>query len=273
MTEPAPIYSSENCSFSYPLQWVLSVFWRTPTGEDDWLEELGVAVEPDGIRILGHRFAEPGTSQFTISTKPNVAPRLIVQRVKGRLQYLIRDKMPKPWRRNFAIRSVGCVTREDVENYIVSQLDHLRMADPQVQARLERIQIVLPDVDLSQPQRTSHGLFWYNLHLVFVHGERFAEIRDDTLSRVGKMVLRASAAKRYLLSRGGILPDHVHLALGCPFDVAPGDVAIGFLNNLSYVHGMKALFQYGGFLGTFGEYTNRALTSTRQLRTSFGDGE
>lgn len=147
------------------------------------------------------------------------------------------------------------------------------MADPKVQARLGQFQIVQSNVDLSQPQHTSHGRFWYNLHLVFVHRKRLAEISDDTLSRVRNMVLRASAAKGYLLSRGGILPDHVHLALGCPFDVAPQDVAIGFLNNLSYVYGMKALFQYGGFLGTFGEYTNCALTSTRQLRTGRGSGD
>jgi REP element-mobilizing transposase RayT len=147
------------------------------------------------------------------------------------------------------------------------------MADPKVQDRLERFQIVQPSVDLSRPQHTSHGLFWYNLHLVLVHRERLVEINDDTLSRVRQMVLRASAAKEYLLSRGGILPDHVHLVLGCPFDVAPGDVAIGFLNNLSYVYGMKALFQYGGFLGTFGEYTNCGLKATRQLRTSFGNGQ
>ena len=179
MTNPQPVYKKENCSFSYLLQWVLSVFWRTPTGDDDWLEDLGVATEPDGIRILGHHFAEPGTSQFTISTKPHVSPRLIVQRVKGRLQYLIRSEMPKPWRRNFAVQSVGRVTREDVENYVVSQVGHHRMADPKVQDRLERFQIVQPNVDLSRPQHTSHGLFWYNLHLVLVHRERFVEINDE----------------------------------------------------------------------------------------------
>ncbi len=54
MVDLTPIYSTENCSFSYPLQWGLSVFWRSPTREDDWLEELIVATEPDGIRVLGH---------------------------------------------------------------------------------------------------------------------------------------------------------------------------------------------------------------------------
>jgi hypothetical protein len=132
MADQAPIYTVKNCSFSYPLQWSLSAFWRSPISKDDWLEELRIATEKDGIRILGHYFAESGTSQFAISTKPHISPRLIVQRVKGRLQYLIRNRVPKPWRRNFAIRSVGRVTRENVEQYVASQLDHHRMADSKV---------------------------------------------------------------------------------------------------------------------------------------------
>ncbi len=142
------------------------------------------------------------------------------------------------------------------------------MADPKVQAQFKKRQIVNSDVDLSRPQHTSHGLFWYNLHVVLVHRERLAEIRIDDLDRVRGMILKASETKQYLLSRAGILPDHVHLALGCPFDVAPEDLAVSFLNNLSYVFGMKAVFQHGGFLGTFGEYTNCALTPMRELRAS-----
>ncbi len=177
MLDLSPIYTVDNCSFAYPLQWSLSTFWRTPPCDDDWLEELRSATEKDGIRILGHRFAGTGTSQFAISTKPHVAPRLVVQRVKGRLQYLIRSRVPKPWRRNFAIRSVGRVTREDVEKYVTSQADHHRMADSRVQGQLEQLQIIRPGVDLSRPQRTSHGLFWYNLHVVLVH--RAAAWRDS----------------------------------------------------------------------------------------------
>lgn len=198
---------------------------------DDWLDDLRKTTEQDGIRILGHRFAEPGTSQFAISTKPYVSPRSVVQRVKGRLQSLVRDQLPKPWKRNFAIRSVGRVTREDVERYVGSQLDHHRMADSNVQSRLEQCQKSRPEVDLLQPQRTSKRLFWYNLHVVLVHRERLTETQERILSSVRSMVLRACDAKGYLLSRGAILSDHVHLALGCPFDAAPADVAIGFLNN------------------------------------------
>ena len=80
------------------------------------------------------------------------------------------------------------------------------------------------------------------------------------------MILNASAAKGYWLSRAGILADHVHLTLGCPIDVAPVDVGLGFLNNLAYAQEMRPVYQFGGYLGTFGEYTNRALRTETSLR-------
>jgi len=86
--KPSPIYHVETCSISSPLQWRLSAFWRHPMEDDGWLKELGKATEPDGIRLLGHRFSKPGISQFTISTKPHVTPQLIVQRVKRPLAIL-----------------------------------------------------------------------------------------------------------------------------------------------------------------------------------------
>ncbi len=261
MANPEPIYSRENCSFSCPLEWGLTAFWREPIRRDDWFSGLAAATEADGIRLLGHRFEEPLISQFAVSSQPHVTPALILQRVKGRLQYAVRDERPKALKGNYALRSVGRVTREVIESYVASQLDHHRMADPRVQELLERFQIHRPDVDLSQPRRTSSGIYWYNLHVVLVHRERWNEVREDVLEGVCDMIVRVAQAKGYLLSRAGILADHVHLLLGCPIDVAPADVALGFLNNLAFVQGMRAVYQYGAFVGTVGEYTTAALKS------------
>ena len=63
--------------------------------DDSWFAELAAALENDGIRALGHRFVKPGVSQFVLSTQPEVAPLTIVERTKGRLQYLVRDRLPK----------------------------------------------------------------------------------------------------------------------------------------------------------------------------------
>lgn len=261
MSELAPIYTAENCSFSCPLQWGLSVFWRVPQTETSWYDDLSTALEADGIRLLGHRFSQPSVSQFAISTKPEVAPITIVQRIKGRLQYLVRDHLRKPFQRNYAIRSFGRVKRATVEEYVASQLGHHRMADPRVQSRLAQYQIHRKDVDLSQPRHSSHGIYWYNLHTVMVHRERWAEVRDERLRGVQKMIIGACGAKKWLLSRAAILADHVHVVLGCTLDVCPLNVGLSFLNNLAYVHGMRPVFQFGAFLGTVGEYDQHAVKS------------
>jgi len=85
-----PIYTRENCRFSYPLQWSLTIYWRAAQVDSFPFETLKTTLEPDGIRILNHRYIDQTTSQFVLSTKPHVSPELIVQRVKGRLQYLVR---------------------------------------------------------------------------------------------------------------------------------------------------------------------------------------
>ncbi len=73
------------------------------------------------------------------------------------------------------------------------------------------------------------------------------------------MIEQSSQAKGYLLAEAGILPDHVHILAGCPFEQSPQEVALGFLNNLAFAHGMKPVFQFGGFVGTVGEYTFNAV--------------
>jgi hypothetical protein len=50
------------------------------------------------------------------------------------------------------------------------------MADPRVQAMFERNQLCNPRVDLSLPREGDHAIYWYNLHMVLVHTERFREV-------------------------------------------------------------------------------------------------
>ncbi len=259
MEAPEPIYTATNCRFSHPLNWGVTVFWREFCEDESWFEPLTEALKADGLK--SHRFTEKGASQFVISSQPDVAPLKILQRIKGRLQHLVRADRPKALKRNFAIHGFGKVTRDVVENYVTAQLGHHQMADFAVQHRLRTYQISHPEVDLSKPRRTSHGLFWYSLHLVLVHQHRWNEICDEVLSRVSRTIEKAARAKGYRLSEAGILPDHVHILAGCPLEESPMEVALGFLNNLAYAQGMKRVYQFGGYLGTVGEYTFHALES------------
>jgi REP element-mobilizing transposase RayT len=78
-----------------------------------------------------------------------------------------------------------------------------------------------------------------NLHIVLVHRVRWTEVREEMLGELSRMIERVSRAKSFALSRAGLLPDHIHLTLGCPIEVAPAEVVLAFLNSLAFVHGMK----------------------------------
>jgi REP element-mobilizing transposase RayT len=254
MSGAAPVYTAQNCRPAYQLNWSYGLFWRQPASNADWLAELQTLTEPDGIRILQHTLRQPHVSQFLVSTRPGVAPVLIATRVKGRLQHLLRDELPKAFKRNYSLRSVGSTNREKLEAYLVGQLGHHPMADPRVQSKLERYQISRPEVDLARPRYTSHAQFTYNLHVVLVNAGRWNEIREEALQALYEMLLRASAAKGHILARAAILCDHIHLELGCGIDEAPFDVAMGYMNNLAHAMGMRPVFEFSCFIGTFGEY-------------------
>ena len=94
---------------------------------------------------------------------------------------------------------------------------------------------------------------------MIVNRERWQVGDKELLLKVRSMVLRVAKLRGWLLSRAAILPDHIHLSIGCSFNVATDEVAICYLNNLAFVHDMKPVFQFGAHIGTFGEYDNRAL--------------
>jgi REP element-mobilizing transposase RayT len=252
---PDPIYTADNCREpAYQLNWSYSLFWHAAPPEAAWLEPLQKATEADGIRILQHEFADQSVSQFLVSTRPDVAPQFIAQRLKGRLQILVRETTPSAFKRNYSIRSVGSANRATIDEYLQSQLDHHPCADERVTEQLQRLQIHNADVDLSQPSHTSHAIYWYNLHLVLVNDGRYREVHDEPLQALHDMIVRASRAKSHDLSRAAILPDHIHLALRCGIEESPESVALSYLNNLAFASGMKRVFRLGYYVGTFGEY-------------------
>jgi len=251
---PDPLYTAANCEAAYQLDWSYSLFWRQSPAGFSWLSPLQRATERDGVRVLEHQFDTPNVSKFLVSTTPCVRPRVIAQRVKGRLQHLLRRESPEAFRRNYALRSVGSTRREKLDRYLESQLEHHPMVDPRLQERLKEYQIVCPEVDLAQPSRTSHAIYWYNLHLVMVNDWRSIEVRHEVLSALREMILKASKRKSHCLSRAAIVPDHIHVTLRCGLEESPEEVALSYMNNLAYACGMKAVFKLSYYVGTFSEY-------------------
>jgi len=255
-----PLYTPDNTKPAYQLNWGLTPFWRqNPIREQSWLADLQRATEPDGVRVVKHHFTTGDASQFFVSTKPHVSPSALIWSVKGRLQNLINQQRPRAFQRNYSVRSIGSAKRTVVENYVADQLGHHRMADPDVQQRLARFQKSYPDVDLSKPCFSSHGQYWYNLHVAVVNEERWTEIREDVLQKPSDMIEGVASKHGYRLSRVGLLADHIHMTMGCPIDRSPEEVALGYLNNCAYACGLKPVFQFSYYVGTFREYDRGAV--------------
>jgi REP element-mobilizing transposase RayT len=254
-----PLYTLANCQPAYQLRWALALFAERPIPSSaEWLETLKTRTEADGVRLLEHHML--GNVQlFMISTRPDVSPPQIVKSVKGRLQNAIREHVPKAFRRNFRLTSLGAANRESIEAYVAGQLGHHRMADPRVDRMLEDFQFEFPEVDLSQTQRSAHGEYLYNLHVVLVHEERWHEVDRDRLRLTADMIFRSARAKHHQLPRVALLTDHIHLTLGVPYEMAPCDIALSYMNNIAFAHGMAAMFSMSYYVGTFGEYDMQAV--------------
>ena len=257
---PEPLYTSANCKPAFELRWSLALFSTCGlSSSDEWLTDLKKAVEVDGVRILECQASHQPVLHFLLSTKPTISPPQIVKSVKGRLQHRIRSSCPGAFQRNFSLSSVGEVRQDVIENYVASQLGHHRMADDRVQERLAAFQLEFPEIDLSEPVFSSHGRYLFNLHVALVHDGRWCEVREDRLTKTRDMILGVATKRQHRLSRVAILSDHVHLTIGCAIEESPETVALSYMNNLAYAHGMQPLFCRSYYAGTFGTYDMDAV--------------
>jgi REP element-mobilizing transposase RayT len=155
--------------------------------------------------------------------------------------------------------SIGRSRCAVVEDYVARQLERHPLADPAVAERFKQYQICNPQFDLSRIRRSNFGEFCHNLHLVFEYEQGRQEFQHENLVRVRDMLDRSSRAKGWQLSRAGIVPDHLHLTVGCGIDESPSQVALSCLNNLAHVYGMQAVFKFSYYVGSIGPYDLGAI--------------
>ena len=78
------------------------------------------------------------------------------------------------------------------------------------------------------------------------------DVNTDSVVATREMIRRACAKHDWRLARIGLVADHIHLEIGCGIVDSPASVALSLLNNLSFAHGMKRLYRFGFYAGTFG---------------------
>ena len=255
-----PIYSPLNTRVAYQLNWSLSLFGKDELPEPNlWLDDLSSATEPDGVRILNCTNLSSNAIQFLISSQPAIAPSEIVRSVKGRLQYLIRDRIPKAFRRNYHIQSVGEAKAEVLEGYVDRQTEKHPMADVRVQASLAAIQFHDHGIDLAKPNIGTYGQYLNSIHVVIENDDGWNEVRKIQLQRVRNMIVNSAQKKSWQLSRIGLLANHIHILLGAAVTESPESIAISLMNNIAYVYDMKPILKFSYYAGTFGGYDRGAV--------------
>ncbi|HEV8130061.1 MAG TPA: transposase [Acidobacteriota bacterium] len=109
-------------------------------------------------------------------------------------------------------------------------------------------------VDLSLPRRGAHAVYWYNLHIVLVNDRRWRVIKQSDLEKIGSSIESINSRRDHLISRVAILPDHIHLIVGCNLTESPLDAALTYMNEICLNLGNAPLFQFSLYVGTCGEY-------------------
>jgi REP element-mobilizing transposase RayT len=223
------------------------------------LTETAPHWQQDGLELLESRWSAEQL-QMLFAVSPKVSPMLLAARAKGRLDHALRKAgLPIAFSRKVSVRAVGENTRCDVEGYIERQVEREQLADPRFERALQELQYVDQRLDLSQPAASSHGRYWYNLHLVLVTDGRW-RIRDvNRLRQLRDATLKIAAKKQHAVSRLSVMPDHLHVALRPQIADSPLDVAYAYLNNLTYLLNCGRIWQEGYYLGTFGEYTTHVI--------------
>lgn len=255
---PTPIYTPEKIRCAFQLNWSYTLFWRDVHPGDAWLQQLKDLGEQAGIRVLSHRFASTTCSQFLLSTLPSVKPSDITKRMKGWLQMLVRHERPRAFQRNYDLHSVGSTQRQKVEHYVAGQLEHHATDGSRIDSAMIDLQWNNPEVDLGRFRLTNHARYRCNLHAVMRFVD-WARIEDDAAGRVRSTIRKTAERHQHLLSRIGLLDDHVHIVLGSGLQQSPLEVVLPYMNNIAWQFGMEPVLWPSCFFGTIGEYDLGAI--------------
>jgi REP element-mobilizing transposase RayT len=255
-----PLYTAKNTNPAYQLNWSVSLFGRNSLPSlGEWLDALKESTEPDGVRILEFNLTRPDTAQLLISTVPHVAPAEVLRSVKGRWQNQFRKTFPQMFRRNYFISSVGETHCGELDQYISLQTERHTMADARVQKTIEELQFHDDTVDLGLVRGSSHGQFIYGLQVVVQNESGWSETDSDLLKDLQETTRSVAKQHDWLLSRIGLLTNHLHVLLGPAITDSPESVALSLMNELANVYDLKPVLRYSYYAGTFGRYDRNAI--------------
>jgi REP element-mobilizing transposase RayT len=217
------------------------------------MEQLANALQTDALELESHTW-NPHQIHLTVVASPDSAPVWIAQRLKGRLDHVLRKNgADVSFSRKVSLRAIGHNRTVVVEKYVRDQLAHADLADPRYRETLASVAVNDPKVDLSKPAVSNHGRYWYGLHVVFVVASRYRIGERGFLARLRERVMDASGDQGCALKRVAVMPDHMHVALRGNPKLSPSEIALGLQEATADVAGCR-LWEDGFYVGTFGDY-------------------
>ena len=224
----------------------------------------------DGLELESWTW-RPDRIQLTFRAGPSIAPTQVSQRAKGRLDHVLRSTLASTgtspaggikFSRKVALLPIGHNRNEVVDAYVRDQLEKVDLADPAYRALLASVAIDNPAVDLADPAESSHGRYWYNLHIVLVVTGRYRVGNPAFLEELRQWILDICAREDCPLKRAAIMPDHLHLALRGNPRKSPATIALGLQAATAEVARCR-VWEENFYAGTFGAYDCGAVPGSR----------
>ena len=217
------------------------------------LEAAIAGWQGDGMELKAQD-ASAARIMLTFRAAPHVAPVLLAQRAKGRLQHAFRTAGASvDFSRKVSVMSLGENLTDTVEQYIRDQLVHADLADPRYRRMLAEAAFEDPSVSLDEPAATHSGRYGYNLHIVLVTADRSRLARAESMLGLRDKTLAAALQAGFAVKMLAVMPDHLHVAVrGWP-EQSPQEIGLAIQNTTAEIAGYR-LWQDGFYVGTFGAY-------------------
>ena len=255
-------YRADTTSVAYSLRWSWtgwpSLGSMPNFTEDDW-RTVADAWDHDGIRLLERKCLSDHW-QAIVSTKPTIAPSVIVARMKGRIDHRLRSKeTPFKFSRKVSLRAIGNNTLADVQDYIRRQVDTAHFYDSDFADDLKQFTRIWEDESIPAPIEVSSGRYWYKLHLVFVIERRHRIRNIGFLGELFEACLAIALDRGYRLEGISVMPDHLHLCLCGAVTESPETIALSYMNESCRRLGALGLWVPSYYVGTTGAYNMNAV--------------
>lgn len=263
-----PIYSPESVRASHSLKydWTgwLSGGAPFPSVTSNVLHSVAPLWCGDGLHMESF-CAKDDQLQILFNVEPGVSPVRFTSRAKGRLQHALRQAGERVrFSRKVSFRCLGDNVRSVVEAYLGKQVRKEGFVDPRFARRMLEFSHVSDDVDLAEPAASVSGRYWYNLHVVLVVAGRRRIAAFDVLGRIRDGILLIGDEQGYRIKAFSVMPDHVHIAVGGRIEESPEDIALVFLNRLSFLLGWNRIWKDEYYVGTFSEYAVDVIRGRRR---------